>query len=377
MDTPLRPGAQPQPLVSILMPVYQEERFIRSVFEDLLSQTHRNIEILVCDNCSPDATFEIAQEFARRDPRVKAHRHATNIGAVANFVAALELARGEFVMMAAGHDHHLPTYVEACVAELQQDPAVVMAYTKADFMDVAGKVIGRVPTDIDTRGMAPASRVNAVLWGVEYPYQMYGVFRKSLYAGWTFKAVLVPDILFLVHCALQGTFAQVPQALLLMRQNSDYGDAAAYAKKIYTHGTGLTAGSHPDRLYYEMLREYVRVIKNSHPPGTNRNSLVASVVLAMAVRHHCQLDFGRRVAGLPGAPARSDLQSAVDRFAGEFESMLLTRDNVEESLHQKAREDVLKQFATDELVSLMTYRELVRGVLHRIQNTVRRHFSGS
>jgi len=330
---------------------------------------------LICDNCSTDNTWEIVQEFARRDSRIKAQRHPSNIGAVSNFVSALRMASGEFIMMVAGHDHHLPTFVEACVAELLKDPAVVMAYPKANFMDVAGNVIGPAPTNLDTRGMLPASRVNVVLWGVEYPYQMYGVFRRSLHDGWEHKKVLVPDILFLIHAALQGTFAQVPEVLLHMRQNKDYGDAGAYATKIYTHGTVRETASRPDHLYYEMLREYIHVIKKHHPSGTGRNSLIASVVLAMAVRHDCQRDFGRRVAGLPPAPAKSDLQSAVDRFAAELEDVLLARDDAEEVLHQKARQDVLRQFGPDELVSLMTYRELSHGLGSRIRQAFRRRFA--
>lgn len=363
------------PLVSILMPLFNEGRFVRTALASLVGQSYRNIEILVSDNCSTDNTWEIVQEFAQRDPRIQPHRQPSNVGTLKNMASAKQLASGEFMMVAAGHDYYLPSFVSACVAELIKDPGVFMAYPRAHFMDVDGNALGPTPTNLDTRGMKPASRVNVVLWGIEYPYQMYGLFRRDMYDGLESKNVLAPDVLFLVRAALLGAFAQVPETLLHMRQNKDYGNVDAYAKKIYINGTGVD-DRHPDRLYYEMLGEYIQVIKAHLPPGTERNALISSVVLAMATRHHSLQNFGRRVAGVELA-CRSDLESAVDRFAFEFEDMLLTRDNTEKALHAKAREDVLRQFKPEELVSLMSYRELARGVVRRIQHGIQRRFRSS
>lgn len=360
------------PLVSVLMTLYNEERFVRQALESLLGQTYRNIEFIICDNCSTDSTWEIVQEYAKRDPRITAHRQATNIGAVGNYKTALEKSRGEFVMPAAGHDLYLPFFVEKCVAELVRDTTVVMAYPRAEFIDVQGKTLGPCPTDLDTRGMIPISRANVVLWGLEYPYQMYGLFRRSLYDGWAFQNVFGPDFLFLVRAALIGTFAQVGEVLLYMRRNTDYGDIKAFTKKLYVNEEELDVLNRPDELYYDLMREYFREIKAHLPPGTGRHTLMASVVLAMATRHDCQRDFVRRIKGFPPPPAKSDLQSLVERFASQMEDLLLIRDDVEEVLHQQARADVLRQFSTDELVGLMSFQELWHGMVRRLRKALRR-----
>lgn len=364
------PATTNPPLVSVLMTLFNEERFVRSVFEDLIGQTYRNIEILVCDNCSTDGTWEIVQEFAQRDSRIQTHRHPSNIGAIGNFESALGMASGEFIMMVAGHDHHLPTFVEACAAELLKDPAVVMAYPRANFMDVAGKPLGSVLTNLDTRGMAPPARFNVLLWGLSYPYQIYGLFRREAFDGYDATLFLSPDSIFLAKAALIGAFAQVPEVLLHMRQNADYGDPKAHSRKLYENKREFDE-TRPDELYFEMLAEYIKLIKGHLPPGTERNAIISSIVLALATSSQRRLqDYSRIIAGAAPGPRRSDLDGAVDRFASEFEEMLFTRNDAEAALRQKAREDVLRQFGTDELVSLMSYRELAGGIARRIRRYV-------
>src|SRR4051794_15444571 len=72
------------PLVTIGLAVYNGERYLREALESLVGQTLRDVEIVICDNASDDATEAICREFAERDPRVRYHRNATNIGGARN-----------------------------------------------------------------------------------------------------------------------------------------------------------------------------------------------------------------------------------------------------------------------------------------------------
>src|SRR5829696_6885026 len=86
--------ATADPLVSVGVPVRNGEDRVAAAVESALSQVYGNIQVVISDNASTDATEEVCRSLARRDPRVHYHRHAENVGLLNNFIAAMELADG-------------------------------------------------------------------------------------------------------------------------------------------------------------------------------------------------------------------------------------------------------------------------------------------
>lgn len=84
------------PLVSILIPVYNRKKYIAECIQSALDQTFTDHEIVVVDNASDDGTWEICQQFARRDPRVRVFRNEENLGPVRNWIRCAQEARGEY-----------------------------------------------------------------------------------------------------------------------------------------------------------------------------------------------------------------------------------------------------------------------------------------
>ncbi len=82
--------------VSILIPVYNREKYISRCIFSALNQTYKNIEIIVVDNCSSDSTWDICKEMASQDCRIKIYQNQTNIGPVRNWIRCSELATGEY-----------------------------------------------------------------------------------------------------------------------------------------------------------------------------------------------------------------------------------------------------------------------------------------
>jgi len=72
------------PLVSVGMPIYNEERFIKETLESVLSQSYPNFEVVISDNCSSDSTPEIIARIAARDNRVRIIRTNKTIISTAN-----------------------------------------------------------------------------------------------------------------------------------------------------------------------------------------------------------------------------------------------------------------------------------------------------
>ena len=114
-------------LVTIGVPVFNGAAFLAECLECLIGQTFSDIEILVFDNASTDATPAIVERFARRDHRIKYVRRLENIGAIGNFLAPLEQAASPYFMWRAHDDLSSPDYVETLVAALQLNPQACLA----------------------------------------------------------------------------------------------------------------------------------------------------------------------------------------------------------------------------------------------------------
>ena len=95
MGTP-DPKAGQRPLASILIPVYNRAGLIEATIRSALAQSYDPIEVVVVDNASTDATWEVLQRLALEDPRLRIFRNETNLGPVRNWRACAEHARGHY-----------------------------------------------------------------------------------------------------------------------------------------------------------------------------------------------------------------------------------------------------------------------------------------
>ena len=84
------------PLVSVLIPVYNREKYIKETVTSALTQTYKNIEVVVVDNCSSDNTWNILQELALKDKRIKLYKNKKNIGPVRNWKRCIDEANGGY-----------------------------------------------------------------------------------------------------------------------------------------------------------------------------------------------------------------------------------------------------------------------------------------
>jgi succinoglycan biosynthesis protein ExoO len=115
------------PAVSVLIPVYNGGQWLAAAIESVLSQTLSNLEVLVVDDASEDDTVRIAEEFARRDPRVRLLRQHCNRGQAAARNLALASARGEWVAPVDADDEILPDRLRVLVEAGEQEHADLIA----------------------------------------------------------------------------------------------------------------------------------------------------------------------------------------------------------------------------------------------------------
>ena len=141
MNTP----SAARPLVSIVVPCYKGERFLAATLESCLRQTHRELEVIVVDDASPDCCAEIAEGFANRDPRFRLIRQSVNGGVSRAFNAGFAAAKGGFMTRLAQDDLFREDAVEMMVCHLEQHPEAGLVYCDEQRIDEAGKVVGQIP----------------------------------------------------------------------------------------------------------------------------------------------------------------------------------------------------------------------------------------
>ena len=133
------------PLVSILVPVYNGDRFLADALGSALSQTHADIEVLIGDDCSKDRSLAIAEAIAAADPRVHVLPAERNLGASANQVRLHEAANGEFIKPLLQDDRLAPDCVARLLAPLLGDPQLVLSTSKRGLIDERGAALPDAP----------------------------------------------------------------------------------------------------------------------------------------------------------------------------------------------------------------------------------------
>jgi glycosyltransferase involved in cell wall biosynthesis len=135
-----RPAGANTPKVSIGMPVWNGEEFIRQGIDSLLGQSMGDFELSISDNASTDATQEICEEYARRDKRIRYYRNERNIGLQGNFVRVLGLATAPYFMWGCHDDQWDPSYIAKMVDVLDSQESVVLAGSNSASIDQDGVV---------------------------------------------------------------------------------------------------------------------------------------------------------------------------------------------------------------------------------------------
>ena len=205
------------PLVSIGVPIFNEAAHLAATIESLLAQDYPNIEIIVRDNASTDATPDICARFAACDARVRVFHATENQGATANFQHCLDTARGELFMWAGGHDLWSSNYVSSCAAALDANPEAVIAVPESNWIDEDGQPYGTRSSILDTRGMAPLARLLTLLWANMHP--IYGLIRiDELRACGPLPNYPGADLVLLARLILIGDFVPASMALWSRRQ---------------------------------------------------------------------------------------------------------------------------------------------------------------
>lgn len=288
------------PRVSIGLPVYNGEKFLKEAINSILSQTYEDFELIISDNASTDQTQAICEDYAKKDGRIRYERQPVNRGAAANYNRTFEMAHGELFKWAAHDDLCLPTFLEKCVEALDSDGrSTVLAYTAATTIDADGKPIVPDPYAsgdfLQPRSEFAAARVVHTLRTMSMVNSVFGVIRRDdLAKTRLIGSFVASDYVLMVELAMQGRFIRLDERLLLRRKHPDgsrheanptLADVAAWF-----HGGKPSEPVLPPRL--RLAIEYLRSTYRADLPVATKLAC-ASVVLPTLTERRLRVTAGR------------------------------------------------------------------------------------
>lgn len=133
------------PKVTVLMPVYNAERYLRDAIDSILAQSFTDFELLIINDGSTDGSVEIIASFS--DPRIRVVHNNRNLGLVATLNKGIDLARGNYIARMDNDDISLPKRLEEQVACLDADSSLSVVAVKVTLIDELGREIGSWSSD--------------------------------------------------------------------------------------------------------------------------------------------------------------------------------------------------------------------------------------
>ncbi len=294
------------PLVSVVLPVRNGERFIAAAVDSILAQTYPRLELLAVDDASDDATPAILAGY--RDPRLRIIRLPCRAGGTAARNTGIRNARGPLVAAMDADDVAAPERLAQQVAFLQQHPDYGMVSCAFDCIDSSGRLLDRVhPPTADGDIRAALIRANpfahSALLARRAALEDVGLYNEgNRYAQ---------DYDLYLRLAERWRVACLPEVL----------------QSILIHAESETARLENLACYYDVLARLQAIVRGQYPLSSARHlartalSMIVPLSLKQARRRRQRRRYRyQRALPLPGSPTVMPEWSGDEPAAGDAES---------------------------------------------------------
>ncbi|MGE5365421.1 MAG: glycosyltransferase family 2 protein [Bacteroidota bacterium] len=214
------------PLVSVGLPVYNGENYVKSAIESILAQTYTNFELIISDNASTDSTQKICEEMAQKDSRIKYFRNEINIGASGNFRRVFELSAGKYFKWTGHDDVSAPGLLESLVNVLEHKEDYILCYSRTTRINEKDEVITSGYSDgLALYGNTPQKRLGQFFHRFRsntYCEPAFGLVRREVLAKTRLiEGYIASDEIMLGELAMRGRFFEVPESYFFRRIHPD------------------------------------------------------------------------------------------------------------------------------------------------------------
>lgn len=174
---------------SIAMTTYNGAIFLREQLDSILEQSVRDFELIICDDCSSDDTWEILEEYALKDKRIAIFKNESNLGFKKNFEKAITLCTGDYIALSDQDDVWAPNHLEILFSIIGEN---MVACGNSDLIDEDGKKIGLTLNEmeaLDSKNSNNLKRAYTILY-FRNPYQGAAMLIKREFFT---KALPIPE----------------------------------------------------------------------------------------------------------------------------------------------------------------------------------------
>lgn len=191
------------PLISIVLPTYNGARYLRKSLDSCLAQTFADFELIVVNDCSTDDTGAIAEEYARKDLRIRVIHNTFNKKLPLSLNIGFEQARGAYHTWTSDDNFYAPGALMTMVIALQTDEQTDLVYTDYSLVDGQDKVFGKRTFNNIYEGFTEWLGCGACFL---YKAEIFAANR-----GYNPGAFLIEDYDFFMRAFLRFTFLYLPR----------------------------------------------------------------------------------------------------------------------------------------------------------------------
>jgi glycosyltransferase involved in cell wall biosynthesis len=213
----------PEPTVSVCIPVWNGEDFIAIAIESVLQQSYINYEIIIADNASTDETVKIVEGYMQLYPQIQLHINKENIGLVGNFNACLQLAQGKYIKFLCVDDMLVRNCLEKMVRVLDENENVVLVVGGRSIIDSFGSQISSQRYSKSAQLINGHEVINRCYFGTNYIGEPSAVMFRKAILNRVFDKTLnhLMDLEMWFYLLEQGRMASLPDLLSLIRRHKN------------------------------------------------------------------------------------------------------------------------------------------------------------
>lgn len=220
------------PKISVIMPVYNSEKYLREAIDSVLSQKFSDFEFIIVDDASTDKSLEIIESYS--DPRIIILQNNMNLGLPGAINKGISLSRGTFIARMDADDISLPNRFKEQILFMENNPDIVMCGTFAQSIGNKKSVLMKHPTDPDE------IKVN-LLFKTSFIHPTIMMRREFMSLNnlkYDPEFLQAQDYELFTRISRVGKTANIPKVLLLYRKHEKQTSVEknqkqnGYAKKI-------------------------------------------------------------------------------------------------------------------------------------------------
>lgn len=135
------------PRVTVLMPIYNGETYLKEATDSILNQTYKDFEFLIINDGSKDRSAEIISKYT--DPRINLVHNEKNLGLITTLNNGIEIAKGEYIVRMDCDDISVPDRIEKQVKFMDENPEVGMSSSCVELYGLHRKMFYKIPSDYE------------------------------------------------------------------------------------------------------------------------------------------------------------------------------------------------------------------------------------